>query len=339
MVLPNLTPITKLATYKSTKTNRNLVVQVKRIEKTERHKYKLQLSDGSDFHDAYVDSTLKKSKQLEEGSPLFDCGNIYVKSCRIDLDDSCEPRVVIPSLEWMLSINKEPVRRSPEAEAPGTTFRQSSQYLDYEGFSMNVQPGCNLKHLLPSLLLKKKLFQQQYVIKSQELWELVENGIAETSVDETGRRESMKKDAKALFFIQQAVDETIFLRIAAANSDKEAWDTLKMEYQVQEYLARISSIVSQMRAYDDKVADEIVVAKILRSLSPKFDHVVAAIEESKYLSTYFVDELMGSLQTHEARINKNMAKEDEHAFCNEPLRKEYRYIIIMASHQSIFKKA
>ncbi|GKC23807.1 hypothetical protein Tco_1025957 [Tanacetum coccineum] len=65
MALPNLTPITKLATYKSTKTNRNPVVQVKRIEKTERHKYKLQLSDGSDFHDAYVDSTLKKSKVIK----------------------------------------------------------------------------------------------------------------------------------------------------------------------------------------------------------------------------------------------------------------------------------
>nr|GFA04544.1 UBN2 domain-containing protein [Tanacetum cinerariifolium] len=128
------------------------------------------------------------------------------------------------------------------------------------------------------------------LFRSQELWELVENGIAET-----GRRESMKKNEKALFFIQQAVDEMIFSRIAAANSAKEAWDTLKMKYQgsanvitvklqflrrdfesavmkgnetVQEYLARISSIVSQMRAYGDKVADEIVVAKILRSLSP-----------------------------------------------------------------------
>nr|GEW32407.1 retrovirus-related Pol polyprotein from transposon TNT 1-94 [Tanacetum cinerariifolium] len=50
-----------------------------------------------------------------------------VKSCRIDLDDSCEPCVVVPSLEWMLSINKEPVRRSPEAEAPGTTLRRSTK--------------------------------------------------------------------------------------------------------------------------------------------------------------------------------------------------------------------
>ncbi|GKB57375.1 hypothetical protein Tco_0913561, partial [Tanacetum coccineum] len=73
-------------------------------------------------------------------------------------------------------------------------------------------------------------------------------------------------------------------------------------------------IVSQMRAYGDKVDDEVVVAKILRSLSSKFDHVVAAIEESKDLSTYSVDELMGSLQTHEARINRNVVKGEKHAF-------------------------
>ncbi|GKE24054.1 isoleucine--tRNA ligase, cytoplasmic [Tanacetum coccineum] len=67
-------------------------------------------------------------------------GGIDVEACfcRVDPDDYCEPRVVIPRLKWMLSINKEPVRRSPEAEAPGTTLRRSSQYLEYGGFSMNV---------------------------------------------------------------------------------------------------------------------------------------------------------------------------------------------------------
>ncbi|GJS60110.1 hypothetical protein Tco_0654894 [Tanacetum coccineum] len=59
-----------------------------------------------------------------------------VKSCRVDLDDSCEPRVVAPSLEWMLSMKRETVRRSPEAEAEalGTTLRRSSQYLNHRGF-------------------------------------------------------------------------------------------------------------------------------------------------------------------------------------------------------------
>ncbi|GJZ81568.1 retrovirus-related pol polyprotein from transposon TNT 1-94 [Tanacetum coccineum] len=152
------------------------------------------------------------------------------------------------------------------------------------------------------------------LFKSQDLWDLVENGLAETGDEDTRSRENQKRDAKALFFIQQAVEESIFSRIAAATSSNEAWTILKTEFQgsskvitvklqslrrdfetsymkhnesVQEYLARISSIVSQMRSYGEKVTDEIVVTKVLRSLDPKFDHVVAAIEESKDLSLSF----------------------------------------------------
>nr|KAJ0214204.1 hypothetical protein LSAT_V11C400219390 [Lactuca sativa] len=53
------------------------------------------------------------------------------------------------------------------------------------------------------------------LFKSQDLWDLVENGYAEASIDETRQKENQKKDAKALFFIQQAVDETIFPRICS----------------------------------------------------------------------------------------------------------------------------
>ena len=48
-----------------------------------------------------------------------------------------------------------------------------------------------------------------------------------------------------------------------------------------------------------------MVEKVLRSLSTKFDVVVATIEEAKCLESLTVDELMGSLLSHEARINTN----------------------------------
>ncbi|GKC38697.1 hypothetical protein Tco_1051081 [Tanacetum coccineum] len=68
------------------------------------------------------------------------------------------------------------------------------------------------------------------VFRSQDLWDLVDKGCADSTSEETTNKANQKRDAKALFFIQQSVDETIFSRIAAANSAKEAWDTLKTEY-------------------------------------------------------------------------------------------------------------
>ncbi|GKE23725.1 hypothetical protein Tco_1435237 [Tanacetum coccineum] len=136
-----------------------------------------------------------------------------------------------------------------------------------------------------------------------------------------------------------AMDDSIFARIASATSAKQAWFTLKTKYQgsnkvitiklhslhreftclknnehVQEYLAKVSSIVSQMHSYREKIIDETMVAKVLRSLALKFDHVVAALEESKDLSTFSFDELMGSLQSHEARINRSTNRDKEKAF-------------------------
>ncbi|WKA06410.1 hypothetical protein VitviT2T_024309 [Vitis vinifera] len=178
------------------------------------------------------------------------------------------------------------------------------------------------------------------LFKSQDLWDLVENGYPYPD-EEARLKENTKKDSKALFFIQQAVHESIFSKIAAATTAKEAWTTLKTAFQgsskvitvklqslrrdfetlhmkngesVQDFLSRVAAIVNQMRSYGEDILDQTVVAKVLRSLTPKFDHVVAAIEESKDLSTYSFDELMGSLQSHEVRLSRTEDKNEEKAF-------------------------
>jgi len=47
------------------------------------------------------------------------------------------------------------------------------------------------------------------------------------------------------------------------------------------------------------------VEKILRSLTPRFEHVVAAIEEANDISKMTVRLLSGSLRAHEQRMNDN----------------------------------
>ena len=48
-----------------------------------------------------------------------------------------------------------------------------------------------------------------------------------------------------------------------------------------------------------------MVEKILGSLANKFEHAVVAIEESKDLETLSIEELIGSLEVHEQRKEKN----------------------------------
>ena len=45
----------------------------------------------------------------------------------------------------------------------------------------------------------------------------------------------------------------------------------------------------------------------MKSLAPKFDHVVVAIKESKNLSTLTKEELQGALESHEQRMNERAA--------------------------------
>ena len=52
---------------------------------------------------------------------------------------------------------------------------------------------------------------------------------------------------------------------------------------ISDFLSRAMAIVSKMRTYGEKISDETIVAKVLISLTPKFDHVVATIEEVKDL--------------------------------------------------------
>ena len=54
---------------------------------------------------------------------------------------------------------------------------------------------------------------------------------------------------------------------------------------VQDFLSRMTHIVSQMKSYGENVSSEKIVSKVLHSLNTKFDHIATVIEDSKDLSS------------------------------------------------------
>lgn len=146
------------------------------------------------------------------------------------------------------------------------------------------------------------------------------------------------KDAKALYLIQNALSEPIFPRIIRADTAKEAWEILQQEFQgdskvrsiklqslrgefenlkmkkgetMKDFFSRVVEIVNQMKSCGEDISDEKIVKKILLTLTDKYDDIVAIIEETRDLSKISVEQLIGSLESHEQRKNRHANEEVE----------------------------
>ena len=73
------------------------------------------------------------------------------------------------------------------------------------------------------------------LFRGQDVWEIVQHGYVEpidqasynnlTQDEKYVVREQRKKDGKVMFYIHQAMHESILPRVAIAKTAKEAWDT------------------------------------------------------------------------------------------------------------------
>lgn len=153
------------------------------------------------------------------------------------------------------------------------------------------------------------------ILDSQDVWDIVDKENTKPVNEETLSQnekvillKTRKKDQQALTLIHQCLDDDMFEMVVDATTSKEAWkilqnsfqgidkvkkiklQTLRADFEVlkmkeSEFISNFYSkgmvVVNQLRRYREEVDDVCVVEKILHSLTPNFDYVVCAIEESK----------------------------------------------------------
>ncbi|XP_074356245.1 uncharacterized protein LOC141695941 [Apium graveolens] len=79
---------------------------------------------------------------------------------------------------------------------------------------------------------------------------------------------------------------------------------MKNSENIGEFVTRLKAVINEMKRNGESLDDVWVMEKLIRSLTRKFYYVVTSIEELKDFSTILIDELVGSLQAHEQRMNQ-----------------------------------
>ena len=167
-------------------------------------------------------------------------------------------------------------------------------------------------------------------LEALDLWEAVEENydVRELPLNPTvaqmrNHKERKTKKAKAKNCLFSAVSKIIFTRIMNFKSAKKFWDYLKSEYQgcertkgmqvlnlgrefkmksmketeaIKGYTNRLLGIANRVKLLGKDFPHERVVQKILVTVPEKYESKTSALEESKYLSTITLGELINALQ-------------------------------------------
>jgi len=66
---------------------------------------------------------------------------------------------------------------------------------------------------------------------------------------------------------------------------------MKEGESVNAYFARTLIIANKMKIHGENIQQVVIIEKILRSMTSRFDYVVCSVEESNNLDTLTIDEL------------------------------------------------
>ena len=192
-------------------------------------------------------------------------------------------------------------------------------------------------------ILWKRRMQSYLGSLGYDVWVSVLNGYTEP---EGGPVDSEAKKAycynqKAVNAIFSALDKSMMAKVMDCDSAKDIWGRLKSIYERDEkirkaklqtfrgqfesllmqegenidtYMTRVNEVVNSIRGLGANLEDSVVCQKILRSLLPKYDSKVSAIEEAKDLDTITLDQVHGTFTALEMRWKKGKSTDKQAAF-------------------------
>eukprot|EP00253_Pinus_taeda_P006216 PITA_06216 len=163
-----------------------------------------------------------------------------------------------------------------------------------------------------------------------EVRDIIDTGYTFPSATPTdlAEKKQFETNAKAFNTLLGCLSQSEFVKVMQDKTAKEIWDkivlsyegyeqvkraklqTLRIQYEnlrmyndesVANYFFRIDEIVNCMKILGEEIKEVVMVEKVLRSLSPKFESKVSAIEEKENLQKITMSQLHGILTAYEMR--------------------------------------
>ncbi|XP_019431988.1 PREDICTED: uncharacterized protein LOC109339068 [Lupinus angustifolius] len=159
--------------------------------------------------------------------------------------------------------------------------------------------------------------QMKAILGYQDVADIVEEGLPTLEEGATEAQRNIVGSATA----KEAWDVLENHYAGATQLKKFRLQTLRRQYQLMQmekgegiakFFTRLITHINAMKACGEKMEDTIIVEKVLRSVTPRFDNVVIAIEESGRVENMKVEELQGSLEAHEQRLNDRITGQSSH---------------------------
>eukprot|EP00253_Pinus_taeda_P020619 PITA_20619 len=140
-----------------------------------------------------------------------------------------------------------------------------------------------------------------------EVWDIIDTGYTFPSATPTDPAEKKKYEtnAKAVNTLLGCLSQSEFVKVKRAKLQtlRIQYENLKMynDESVANYFLRVDEIVNCMKNLGEEIKEVVVVEKVLRSLSSRFESKVSAIEEKENLQNLKMSQLHGILTAYEMR--------------------------------------